>query len=535
MIVLLALLATLLAAPSAGAQDQAAPGEPDIVLPEVILRIEDFSVESLSGAAPGEEDALPPARELPLPAGEEPLLTEPPAPPAEGPDGPPPGGRALSAMAELGAGTSNHLFSQVSLNSVGAGPRFSLRFLHETLDGLAARPPGSGYDFRRDELEGGLRLGLGKAGLELGGSLHEVERGLQGFITAPDPIVSRLVRTGGLGAGLSWPFAEAWTLSASLDGSFAAELLTVQSGEASGLEELAGGPSLTIEVRTERFWLAVDGRYAYELYGGRPAHRAGALARFGIEISKAVRLEGSGGWHWSELSSPEHLVPFELTLTLSPNPYLNLAATGGYRVQELDLRELGEAYPWAAFPDPLLDDHGWFTDFTATFSLQRAFSLQAGAELGLPRAAPWPQTVQDAASGLYPMDQAEAFRAAVEASLRWTPAQESYLSAGWRMELAEYPAFSPGLELRLEGGLGSEKWGANGSLRFLTGYRMPTRKYTEMPVLSLGGFFRPGEAVRLTLELEDLLSPLAQDGERLDWDPFLAPGIRGTFKVQINL
>ncbi len=534
MIALLVLLAALLAAPAAGAQaqDQAAPEEPDIVLPEVILRIEDFSVESLTGAAPGGEESLPPARELPLPAGESPQLAEPPAPPAEGPEGRPEAPpRTLSAMAELGAGTSNHLFSQVALNSSGTAPRFSLRFLHETLDGLAGEPSGSGYNYRKEELEGALRLALGKASLNLDGSLHEQERGLQEQSAAA---VSRLVRTGGLGAELAWPFAEAWTLTAAVDGSFAGELLTVQTGQASGLDELKASPRLSLEVRTPRFWLAVDGRYGYELYEGQKAQRAGALARFGVEISKAARLEGSGGWHWSQYSSPEHLFPFDLTLTLTPNSYLTVAASGGYRVEELDLRRLAEEDPWAAFPVPLLDDHGWFADFTAIFSLQRSFSLQAGLNLDWPRAAPWPDTVQDP-SGLYPLIQQEAARAAVQASLRWTPARDSYLAAGWRLEMAQYPDFTPGNQLWLEGGLGSTRWGAHGSLRFMTGYLPTTPAYSQTPELSLGAFFQASTAVRLTAELEDLLSPLSQGGQRLDWAPFLAPGIRGTFKVQINL
>ena len=341
MIILLALLAALLASPAAGAQDQAAPAEPDIVLPEVILRIEDFSVESLSGAAPSEDSALPPARELPLPAEEQLPLAEPPAPPAEGPEGLPQApARTLSAMAELGAGTSNHLFSQVTLNSFGAEPRFSLRFLHETLDGLAGRPPGSGFDSRKEELEGALKLRLGKAGLNLEGSLHEQERGLQD--NAPAPIDSRLVRTGTAGAQLAWPFAAHWTLTGAVDSSFAAELLTVQTGKASGLDELKASPRLSLEVRTDRFWLAVDGRYGYELFEGQQAHRAGALLRFGVDISKAARLEGSGGWHWSQFSSPEHLLPFDLTLTLTPNAFLSVVAAGGYRVEELDLRRLAE-------------------------------------------------------------------------------------------------------------------------------------------------------------------------------------------------
>jgi hypothetical protein len=125
----------------------------------------------------------------------------------------------------------------------------------------------------------------------------------------------------------------------------------------------------------------------------------------------------------------------------------------------------------------------------------------------------------------------------VEASLRWTPARESYLAASWRMELADHPAFSPGTELRLEAGLGSAKWGANGSLAVKLGYESspPGPGYTLTPELSLGAFFQPTEAIRLVAEGEDLLSPLSDGGRRLEWDPYVSPGIRATFKVQINL
>lgn len=522
---LVLLLATSLAAP-ARAQDSAAPGEPDIVLPEVILRIEDFSVERLTGAAPDGEESLPPARELPLPAGEEPLLAEPPAPPPpEGSTGQPaPPQQALSALAELGAGSSNHLFSQVALYGLGEGPRFSLRFLHETMDGMAGQDAGEGFSLRQDELEGALKLRLGKAGLDLDGSLREEDRGLQ---QQGGSFVSRLVRTGSLGVDLAWPFAEHWTLSGSVDGSFAAQLLTVQTGPAAGLAEQRVSPRLSLELRFPRFWLAVDGRYAFQAYDGQPVHRATVAARFGWELSEAMLLEGTGGWHWSDWSAPEHLIPFDLTLSLTPFPAVSIVASGGYRVEELDVGALLAENPWAVLPDPLLDDHGWFADFTGTLSFLRAFSLQAGAHLSLPREAPWPQ------SGLSPLDQVQAVRAAVETSLRWTPEQESFLSASWRRELAKHPAFTPGAEIRLEAGAASTKWGAHGSLAIKMGYN-PLTPVTLMPELSLGAFFQASEAIRLAAEAEDLLAPFSAGGQRKVWDPFLEPGIRATFKVQIN-
>jgi hypothetical protein len=80
---MIALLAILIAALTAGpaAAQAPEPQEPDIVLPEVILRIEDFSVESVESTLPAEEGTLPPARELPLPERGELTIAELPDPP----------------------------------------------------------------------------------------------------------------------------------------------------------------------------------------------------------------------------------------------------------------------------------------------------------------------------------------------------------------------------------------------------------------------------------------------------------------------
>ena len=384
------LLLASLAAP-AGAQDAAAPGEPDIVLPEVILRVEDFSVERLTGAAPGEAESLPPARELPLPAGEEPLLSEPPAPPsadAEVSAGrPAPRERALSALAELGAGSSNHLFSQVALRGLGDDPRFSLRFLHETLDGFAGEGPGSGFDRRQEELEGALKFHLGKAALAIDGGLREEERGLQGQGVT---VVSRLLRTGSLGAGLSWPLAEHWTLSGSLEGDIAQQLLTVQAGAAASVAEQRLAPRLSLELRFPRFWLAVDGRYALQFLDGEslpPRRGAGPLRRGGVQGRAPAGGRRLARERPLRAREPVPLRPDPLA---HAGPRVSIEAAGGYRVEELDAGELSAADPWAAWPGQVLDDHGWFGDLTAAFSFPRSFTLKAGAHLSRPEAAPWP-------------------------------------------------------------------------------------------------------------------------------------------------
>ena len=150
--------------------------------------------------------------------------------------------------------------------------------------------------------------------------------------------------------------------------------------------------------------------------------------------------------------------------------------------------------------------------------------------------ADWP-VAQDPLSGLYLLEQVAAWQAAVEASLRWTPARRELpgrRAGAWSWP--DHPPFSPGTELRLEAGLASAKWGANGSLAFRLGYDVAAGPgYTLTPELSLGAFFQASEAIRLVAEGEDLLSALSDGGRRLEWDPYVSPGIRATFKVQINL
>ena len=65
-----------------------------------------------------------------------------------------------------------------------------------------------------------------------------------------------------------------------------------------------------------------------------------------------------------------------------------------------------------------------------------------------------------------------------------------------------------------------------------------------MLLLSAGWVYNVTDTVSLITEFEDLLYPFWQDsplvtrlpsGGLYAWDPYEAPGLRGTVKVQINL
>ena len=543
---MIALLAVLIAALSAGPlAAQAAkvpePEEPDIVLPEVILRIEDFSVESVESTLPSEEGTLPPARELPLPELGELAIAEPqlPVQPVEPAEPPPKGGaQALSALVELGAGSMNHVVSQVSLFRPGPDPRFRLRFLHEGLDGLAGQPPGSGFNLRQDSLEGALKQGFGSLRLDTHGSLGEEERGLQRQPSPPPPtpFISRLYRHGDLYAELAWAIGDHWTLTGAMDSSFAAQLLTGSLPQ--GQTEVLAAPRLSLELRYPKVWMSLEGNYTYRSFldaGPAPVNRTNLTARFGVDPLAGLHLEASGGWLWSDLLG--NLFPFSLSLSAVPSPVFSLNLEGGYKVRQIDARDLLPDFPWGELPATILDDHGWYTDLVLGFTLRRALSLQAGAHFSMHSAQPNPPLFQDLATGLFPLDQGAAVRVAVDASLRWTPAKQTFLAASWSMQLWDRLTFEPTTEVRLDGeaATSSGRWGGRGSLAFRIGYSPTVPNYTLVPELGLGVFFKPIDSVSLILEGEDLLSPLADGGVRWSWYPFKEPGIRGTFKVQINL
>ena len=122
-----------------------APGEPEIIMPQVILQVEDLSVEKVEAQLPPEEELLPPVRTIPTLSEGELAVGEPtiPAAPveAEGPSRPS-NDRLLSSEVQLGAGTVNMIMGSVALKTLGPDPRFSLQFHHETLDGFGGHAAG---------------------------------------------------------------------------------------------------------------------------------------------------------------------------------------------------------------------------------------------------------------------------------------------------------------------------------------------------------------------------------------------------------
>lgn len=171
------ILLTVSGVPPLEAQEEA-PEDPGLILPSILLEIEDLRVEKIDAGLPEESDILLPSRELFLPEDVTLDIPEPRfsidlesadlAPP--GTDGSSAGGGTfgtpLIAEGMLGAGNVNSIISKISFYKPGDLPRYRFLFTHELYDGYSGRSTGIGFGSRLDELGAALLLNLGTAELD---------------------------------------------------------------------------------------------------------------------------------------------------------------------------------------------------------------------------------------------------------------------------------------------------------------------------------------------------------------------------------
>jgi len=516
------------------------PGEPQIVMPEVILRVEDLSVETVEAQLPPEEDLLPPVRPVPLLTEGEMAVGEPtiPAAPVET-EGPAPSAnqRLLSSDIRLGAGTLALISGSMSLKTLGPDPRFSLQFHHETLDGFGGHAPGSGYNTRDDGLDGGLKFALGGVGTELAGNFREQESGLQGQSTALSPYSSALTRTISGSASFSGSPLDWLTLSASAAGGL--DSLTLQGASPLLSSEVRVAPSLSAQARVGAVVFGLESDYWYRadwyLAGAQDQlHRVKAALTFRADLPATFVIQASAGWFWN--STGLSRFPFFLSVTGTPLEFLTLSIEGGYKVVPYDMQDAMAANV-LALPQPLVDDRGWYGESSAKLSVTRDLSVTVNASFMASEEMPVGSTSRDTTTGtgLFPVSQGSGNRLSLNGGLRWAITQAFSISAGGDYEFLDpRPFFTP--LLSVNGGiLGLDPNGRfGGSLTVSAG---PIADGTfQQPLLHASAFWRIIEAVKLQIDGDDLLAPLI-GGPRyaIAKDTYVTPGFRLTASLGMSL
>jgi len=522
----------------AGAASQApvtnpaiAPGEPQLVMPQVILNLEDLSVESVQAQLPPEEELLPPVRPVPVLTEGDLAVGEPviPAAPVEGEGAQPsPNQRLLSAEIQLGAGTLNLISGSVSLKTLGPDPRFSLAFNHETLDGFAGHAPGSGYNSRTDGLDGGLKFGIGGVNADLSGTFKEDENGLQGQST----YASALSRT--IGGSASFSGAIDWlTLTATAAGGL--DTLTMQGPAPLPSSEIRIAPALSAQAKFGVVKIGLDAAYGYRtdwyLDGSQDyLHRLRLGPTISVDLPANFVVQGSVAWFVN--SAGLSTLPFTVSVTGTPLDFLTLSLEGGLNVVPYDAHDILAVSDFAQ-PAALSDDHGWYGAASAQLTLTRDLSATVKASFLQSAQMPVGSAAPDPTTGLYTVTQGPGTELLLNGGLRWGITQYISLSGGWGHEFLAQPLFTP-VDQLTAGILGLDPNGRFGAS--FTVAAGPTATGTiQQPLLNASAFWKIIEPLKLQLDADDLLGPLVGSRQNLAAPAYVTPGFRLALSLGMSL
>jgi hypothetical protein len=513
------------------------PGEPEIVLPQLVLQVEDLSVEKIEAKLPPDAELLPPERGIPLrsegevPVGEPAVIPD--APSDAGQENP--NVQGLTSQAALGAGIENSIIGSLTMKTLGSDPRLSLSFSHLTIDGFNGRPAGSGFDVRSDDISGEIAMKLGLVDLDMQGGFKDDAAGLQG--QGAGGYIDRLTRDATGSLGLSINPIEWLTIKAGFSGGY--DTLTLSRAAPLGISELRVSPDLSVEIRIPSFKAALGSRYEYRTAGfgssgAQEIHRVLTGLSLGLELPASMLVEGSVAWSWK--SGGVNLFPFELRISGTPFSFLSFGIGGGYSVVPYDISDIMTAYP-IILPQPFVDseDHGWFGDVSVQLSpfkdINMSGKLSFMTSAAMLDSLGYPDLVQDAQTGLFLLTQRPATRLTSEIGLRWTPIPGASLGGSWKLEIMDRPAFVPQSDIKVDGLLMEQSgaFGGNVSVEMRAG----TTTAGQWPIVNVGGFFKISDAVLIYLDVEDLLQP-GMGAHRLGVGPFEEPGFRVIAEARLS-
>ncbi len=508
------------------------PSEPEIVLPSVVLEIEDLSVENVRTKLP-ENELVPPDISVPLPESEELQIEEPPSSfqlPKMGP-APVSGkkGRAFIAEGVIGAGTLNHLFSSFSLFQFDRTPGGKLLFQHEVLDGFSGKPVGSGYNMREDKLSGTVKFGEKRLKAETAGEFNDLEQGLQeqgSFYSKTD----RFTRGS---ATVDYALNEKITLNGHMDTTVTTRLLsgTAQSGSEKSTEYMVA-TSLQGTYALQRGYVGISPAYSYRNGGEENAYlldRVRVKGLFGYNLSDTTHLQGDISWFWSD--DLKNRVPFNLSITAYPTDLFSVSAGGGYRIEEFNLSDVLDDFMFADTPGGVRDNSGWYFTVNSHLNFLPGWVAYGGLAFMNSSEMLSVQETADPLTGLFPVTQEKMHQLTSEIGVRWIPSAIFSAYVSWTSEIMDRPNFYPNNSVSLEANINSNsgKLGGIVSSAFYTGIN----DFVQAPIINVEGFYRVNDSLMFSAEADDVLYP-ALDGPRYSWYPFIDKGLGVVVKAHIT-
>lgn len=532
----------LFVVPAAAAAQSVEPDEPEIVLPRMLLEIQDLSIERVETVLPEDMELEVPNVTLPLPEEKEMYvsdsafdvtvdrieLTHGPAAARES---------SIFSDGMVGVGSMNHILGSISIYKLGTEPRFSLQFSHEGLDGFARRNPGEGFFLREDSLSGSLTLRDGTFQTNAEASFREREFGLQQMSARFGSATHRFIDGSSL---FTLRPSDVLRLSGSLEAGATNMLLTLRNSDDPGgntFSEYAVSPVLEAVFEYPAYSFGFLGTYGFRTLAdqaGSSVHRGALGGSFDLEFSIPLYLEGGIGVYWNSVSDLH--IPFDLGLTARYRDVLSVFVKGGYAVEEQSFTSL-----WGTIPlidvttgaQPLRDAAEFFVEGGFGWLLMNGMSLEG--RLGFKdqtNAVSVRFDRFDPETGLFAWESGSFLRLAASLAFSWE--WRDTLSFGLRYsgEFLEHPAQVPDHSFSLNADLVSASGRFGGSL----GTALELYSASAVPELDLGGFFRLSDGVRFSLEAKDLFSVFLEHGRKYYGDSeYTSPGFHLTLKTQISL
>ena len=434
----------------AGQQDVGEVDDEDIVLPTVVLELDEPGADGLEVALPLDIQVVAPEIWPPLPEASEldiDLRTAVAAPTLEFAPAAVEGlAQTLVAEAYVSVGTTistdedlrglplAQLDSGLSVLGSGSGSDFALAFTHSLRDGVRNhRRPGEGANTQRHALSGSIAFGLGPGQLDVDASIVNSEQGFGALCRdqarnqdeppevckgkwqakeVDDEKRRNSAESQAVAATASYrvPLGDQFELTTAVD--LRSEATTLTGRNAETHSELSAAPELTLDWNLDPVDLQFNARYRirpYEEFGPEPKvqrcpeseefctrHNLHAGVTGGIDLGGQMGLELSLAWSWRHDRKTQatnaqgqyggHRFVPQAVISGTPASWFTFRVAGGYEVRELGVASVTDRFRYVE-PRKVVDDDGWFAFGRAQFGLGELTGLSELAIVATTRLA----------------------------------------------------------------------------------------------------------------------------------------------------
>ncbi len=508
-------------AASFSAEEAAAPEEPEVELPTVVLEYSAIKQESIETELPeGNVIELPTIEELLPEAGvievaAPDIMAVRPQQPAETAPRP----AAFFSEGVIGGGSDNHLIGDIALYKRGELPLYQFRFSHEGIDGYGANAAGTGYFDRREELSGKVEFGNERHQGTVDGEYFEVETGMQDF-TQANSVIHRFIQGSG---SYNRHFDAPFSLSAGATAHSGSQLIGMQSEE----EELYIDSQAAGTFENDRVYFRFTGGYRYQQAPTDQQLHQGRVELLSRLYFSSFDIKGAVGGHWD--TKNDFLIPWNLELDGVAGDF-QYRLGGGYIIEQLLYRELWNEYPLLDTAEEINIQHGWDAYAHLGYTPNSAFRLSFDTHWNLLQGVVVPDNLEarDAATGLFPFGLEERQLLDVQTLLNYFPNESITLEAGWKGQLMD--EIRPlQAEHLLSGRIGytNRTTGFGASLG-------GEYKIGELPEMQVQLSYLLSEGINILLEGNDMLAPFYEEG-RPWWGEYEQRGLNVTLKTEISL